>query len=116
MELWYNSCSDNISWDFKSEQAKLPDEDIIKEAVNKVGYEDVVLDGNVISFKNDNTEIELGAIAKGYIADKVKEYLVSQGVNSAIINLGGNVLTIGHKNNKEPFKIGIQNRLQLVMK
>ncbi len=95
-------------WDFKSEQAKLPDEDIIKEAVNKVGYEDVVLDGNVISFKNDNTEIELGAIAKGYIADKVKEYLVSQGVNSAIINLGGNVLTIGHKNNKEPFKIGIQ--------
>ncbi|NLJ91403.1 MAG: FAD:protein FMN transferase [Clostridiales bacterium] len=95
-------------WDFKSENPKLPDESLIKEAINKVGYEGVILEGNTISFKNEDIRIELGAIAKGYIADMVKEHLESKGVESGIINLGGNVLTLGEKNNKEPFKIGIQ--------
>lgn len=95
-------------WDFKSEKPKIPNDELIKEAVNQVGYDDVVLEGNVVTLKNEYTTIELGAIAKGYIADKVKEYLLSQGVTSAIINLGGNVLTVGEKNEKEPFKIGIQ--------
>ena len=52
--------------------------------------------------------IELGAVAKGYIADKVKEYLVSEGVKSAVIDLGGNVLCVGEKPDGKPFKIGIQ--------
>ena len=41
--------------------------------------------------------IDVGAIAKGYIADRVKEYLEDEGVDHAIINLGGNVQTIGTK-------------------
>ena len=45
--------------------------------------------------------IELGAVAKGYIADKVKEYLVSEGVKSAVIDLGGNVLCVGEKSGWE---------------
>ena len=52
--------------------------------------------------------IDPGAIGKGYIADKMKEYIVSKGVKSAIINLGGNVLTIGESIEKRPFKIGIR--------
>ena len=42
-------------------------------------------------FADDLVSIDLGAIAKGYIADRMKEYLKEQGVESAIINLGGNV-------------------------
>lgn len=52
--------------------------------------------------------LDLGAIAKGYIADKIKEFLMEKGVKSAIINLGGNVLCIGGKPDKAPFNIGIQ--------
>lgn len=52
--------------------------------------------------------LDLGAIAKGYIADKMKEFLVSKGVKSATINLGGNVLCIGKKTDNTPFRIGIQ--------
>ncbi len=58
-----------------------------------------------------NMEIDLGGIAKGYIADKVKEYLVSQGVIRGIINLGGNVIVLGSKPNNMPWKIGIQDPL-----
>ena len=52
--------------------------------------------------------IELGAIAKGFIADKLKEYLAGSGVTSGTINLGGNVLCIGKKTDGTPFRIGIQ--------
>ena len=49
-----------------------------------------------------------GIDAKGYIADKLKEYLVSQNVSSAIINLGGNVLLVGAKPDASDFTVGIQ--------
>lgn len=54
--------------------------------------------------------IDLGALAKGYIADKLKEFLVEQGVQSGIIDLGGNILTIGENPTfQRPWRIGIQN-------
>ena len=45
---------------------------------------------------------------QGYIADEIKKYLVERGVNRAIIDLGGNVLCVGEKENGKPFHIGIQ--------
>ena len=52
--------------------------------------------------------IDLGAIAKGFIADRIKEYLLENNVQSALINLGGNVLLVGSKPNGDDFKVGIQ--------
>ena len=52
--------------------------------------------------------IDLGFVAKGYIADRMKEYLIANNVKSAVINLGGNVLTIGGRPDHTPFKVGIQ--------
>lgn len=95
-------------WDFKSKNPKVPERILIDEAVSEIGYEVIELEGNRITLNNDKTRIELGAIAKGYIADKVKEYLISKDVNSAIINLGGNILCVGEKPSNEPFNIGIQ--------
>ncbi|CAO96971.1 FAD:protein FMN transferase [Erwinia tasmaniensis] len=52
-------------------------------------------------------EIDLGAIAKGYIADVVRDYLRQQGVENALINLGGNVLALGNSV-QQPWKIGLK--------
>lgn len=52
--------------------------------------------------------IDLGPLPKGYIADRIKDYLTEQGVKSAIINLGGNVVCVGEKTDGKPFKIGLQ--------
>lgn len=56
-------------------------------------------------------QIDLGALAKGYIADRIKELLVQRGVQSAFINLGGNLLTLGKATHHEDgyWRIGIQN-------
>ncbi len=95
-------------WDFTSEEKRIPSDEDLKAKLPLVNYEDVILDGTSLSFRKDGMGLDLGAIAKGYIADKIKEFLLSKGVKSAIINLGGNVLCIGNKPDKTPFKIGIQ--------
>ena len=95
-------------WDFNAEEPELPSDESIKKQLPKVDYMRVAVDGNTIKFTSDDTRIDLGAIAKGYIADKTKEYLIEMGVNSAIINLGGNVLCVGKKPSGENFTIGLQ--------
>lgn len=95
-------------WNFSSGEAVLPDSGAIASAAEHVGYENLLLEGNTLTFLSPYTTIDLGAIAKGYIADRIKEHLVESGVKSAVINLGGNVLCIGKKPNGTPFKIGLQ--------
>ena len=96
-------------WDFTAEDPQVPEDRLIQEALTKCDYHNVsVNDNNEVILKTEDTAIELGAIAKGYIADRLKDYLISQGVKSAIINLGGNVLCIGGKPDDSSFKIGIQ--------
>ena len=95
-------------WDFTSGQAKLPDPEILKEAAQKVDYRNVHVEGSQVILDSPDTAIDLGAIAKGYIADRIKDYLLENGVNSATINLGGNVLCVGSRPDGTPFKIGLQ--------
>lgn len=95
-------------WDFTGGQEVIPDEEQLAEAVEQVDYHNVSVDGNQVVLASPGTRIELGAIAKGYIADRIKEYLMGEGVESAIINLGGNVLCIGEKPDGSGFKIGLQ--------
>lgn len=69
-------------WDFTSGETIVPDAGTIAKKQACVGYENVELTGNRLRFKKEGMGIELGAVAKGYIADKVKEYLVSEGVKA----------------------------------
>lgn len=95
-------------WNFSdTENTTIPSEKKIKEALTHVNYQNIEINGNKVRLTDTSASIDLGFIAKGYIADRLKEYLISKNVKSAIINLGGNVLTIGNKQGT-PFKIGIQ--------
>ncbi|MFR5601342.1 MAG: FAD:protein FMN transferase [Lachnospiraceae bacterium] len=95
-------------WDFTGDSNEIPSEAVLEEQAAKVDYHNMKVEGNTVTFLSPDTTVELGAIAKGFIADKMKEYLISQGVESAIINLGGNVLCIGEKPGGQPFKVGLQ--------
>lgn len=107
-------------WDFGSEdEAHVPKEIDIKEALTHVSYDHIRFGTapsddtgepvyRTVTLTDPEAAVDLGFIAKGYIADKLKEYLLSQGVESACISLGGNVITIGEKPDGSPFRIGIQ--------
>lgn len=96
-------------WDFtENEEGNLPDEVMIQEALEHVDYNNIIIEGNTVTLMDSKAQIDLGGIAKGYIADELKEFLLSKNIEHALINLGGNSLAVGKKNDGSNFKIGIQ--------
>lgn len=96
-------------WDFKSDNPKVPDRDKLEAAVKTVDYRNVVLmEGNRVRLKNPDAKLDLGGVAKGYIADRLTEEMESEGVEQAIINLGGNIVVLGEKAKGMPWNIGIE--------
>lgn len=95
-------------WDFKSEEAAVPAPDAVTSAVSHVNYNNIIIKDNTVRLTDPNAGIDVGAIAKGYIADRLKDYLKSRGVEHAMINLGGNVLAMGNKLDGSDYNIGIQ--------
>ena len=95
-------------WDFTSGAAVVPDADTIAAAAGSVDYRRVEIDGNRVTLP-EGMMIDLGGIAKGYIADAVKGYLMDRGVESAVLSFGGNVVTIGLKPDGSPWRVGIQD-------
>ena len=82
----------------------------IRQALKKVNYKKVKLyEGNRVKINESGVQVDLGFIAKGFVADKLKEYLVENNVESAIISLGGNVVVIGSKPDGSDYKIGIKD-------
>lgn len=96
-------------WDFKSDDPAVPSDAEISDALSHVNYENVILDGTNVTLKDDKAMLDLGGIAKGYIADVLKEEIKNYDVDYGFINLGGNVLTINSKPGNKPFKIGIKD-------
>ncbi len=94
-------------WDFKAESPSLPPPEELDGALKQTGYQNLSVEGNSVTVKN-GVQVDLGGIAKGYIADRCADFLREHGVGRAIINLGGNVLTLGSKGEGIPWTVGIQ--------
>ena len=98
-------------WGIGTDNAKVPTKEDIQSKLSLVNYKNILLDENTHSVKlsKKNMKIDLGGIAKGYAADKIYAYLKEENLESALINLGGNIYALGTKSNNQPFSIGIQD-------
>ena len=98
-------------WDFKNQV--VPDRNEIAEALKNVDYHSVKIKKSEISL--GDKQIDLGGIAKGYIADKATEYLKENGVKKALINFGGNICMIGQYNIgiKKPFDDSVITSIEI---
>lgn len=119
----YDPTIRNVSelWDFQSETAVPPSAELIEERLRLVDYRNINVFskdtlGHIkyyLSTEKAGVQLDLGSVAKGYIADCLDEYLRERGVTSAVISLGGNIQCIGEKPTgdgaSEPFKIGISS-------
>ena len=95
-------------WDFSGGREEPPSQEEIDAALEKVDGSSIRLEGRTLYFDREDTELDLGALAKGYISDKLKEYLEENGAEHALINLGGNVMTLGTQPDGDPWRVGIQ--------
>lgn len=101
-------------WGIGTDHEKLPTDDEIATALVGTGCEYLSLDKetNTLTVSSENVQLDLGAIAKGYAADLVKELILAK--DSSVVGLldfGGNIMTIGSKPDGSNWKVGITDPL-----
>ena len=98
-------------WGFTDQNYKVPSEGDLKAALTLVDAS--TLDYNkakkTVAFTVDGTQIDFGGIAKGYTSATVAQLYKDYGVTSGLVNLGGNVQTVGFKPDGSEWRIGIQD-------
>ncbi|WP_270562970.1 FAD:protein FMN transferase [Clostridium beijerinckii] len=99
-------------WRIGFKEAHVPEKEAIAKVLELLKPENIQLDDEkkTVYFLKKGIEIDLGAIAKGYFADKVMEFFKENGAVSAMVDMGGNVLVFGDSpSNSGDWNVGIQN-------
>ena len=112
-------------WDFQG-APHVPEDQALNAALALVGYQNLVLNATdqTVTKQQPDVKIDLGGIAKGYAADCAVDILLESGVESAVLDFGGNVVTIGERplglfdrirtgNKTKPFTVGIQSPMEV---
>ncbi len=96
-------------WFFDKPMTVIPNPEDIRHSVRNIDYRFVKLDHDkrAVYITNKGTKIELGAIGKGFIANKIKHKLMSLGISSGIVNAGGDLTCWGTNAEGQAWKIGI---------
>ena len=98
------------AWGFTTGSYQVPDEEAIQSLLPLVDYTQIQYDAatGVVTLP-EGMEIDLGSVAKGYAGQLAAQMLRNSGVESALLNLGGNVQTVGAKPDGSPWQIGIKD-------
>ncbi|OPZ21086.1 MAG: Thiamine biosynthesis lipoprotein ApbE precursor [Firmicutes bacterium ADurb.BinA205] len=95
-------------WGFTTEDYHIPDDKILADLLSDVDYKSISISGNEVTLP-ENVQIDLGALAKGYTSDSIMEQMSVDGVDSAIVSLGGNVQAIGGKPDGSAWKVSVRD-------
>ena len=118
--LWYYECSETAAnpcigavsslWEFHQagEEGRIPADPDLQHALQHMDPYSLRVENTTITRMDDEVQLDLGYIAKGYIADLLKEELQAKGIRSGIINLGGNVVVLDEKPDGQPYTVGIE--------
>ncbi len=98
-------------WDFTGGSKAVPDAESVARAAELIDYRKVVVEDDLVTVPA-GMEIDLGAVAKGYICDQISYLLKDMGVNDALLNFGGNVIAMGLKPDGSAWTVGIQDPAQ----
>jgi thiamine biosynthesis lipoprotein len=98
-------------WKFDGSMKAMPTPEAIKQSVARIGYQKIVLDAKAqtIFLKEKGMKLGLGGIGQGYIADKIKDLLLSKGCTSGIVNVSGDINAWGYQTTGKPWTVAIVN-------
>lgn len=107
LKIWHNYRNAGLD---DPANAELPPMEKLKEASEHTNIDDLIIDteNNTVFIADPEMTLDVGAIAKGYAVERIAEYLESKGVTNFLLNVGGNVRTIGMADT-EKWKVGIEN-------
>lgn len=100
-------------WNIGTDNPTIPKDSQLAPLIELNRWQSLILNQstNSISITTGDFNFDLGAIAKGYIGDKLKALAVKNGISSGILSLGGNIITIGSKNNDDHWTVGLTDPL-----
>jgi len=102
-------------WGFYDGKVRVPSQAEVQSVLPAISYKNIIVERPTsgtkggISFSNPSTRLDLGAIGKGYAVDRAVEVLKGKGIESACVNLGGNIYALGNPPGKDFWKIGVQH-------
>ena len=98
-------------WKFDGSMKAMPTPEAIKQSVARIGCQKIVLDAKAqtIYLKEKGMKLGLGGIGQGYIADKIKDLLLSKGCTSGIVNVSGDIHAWGYQTTGKPWTVAIVN-------
>lgn len=107
LKIWHVYRNDGLD---DPVNAELPPMDMLKEASKHTNIDDLIIDAenNTVFLADPQMSLDVGAIAKGYAVEQVAKHLEEKGITGYILNVGGNVRTIGMADG-EKWKVGIEN-------
>src|SRR5690625_769495 len=98
-------------WRIGHQDARKPAQRELDNVLSLVDYTNIILDEQqqTVFLKDTGMELDLGAIAKGYIADEIVQVLTSLDVTTAVVDLGGNIVVLGRHPSGKPWTGAIQD-------
>lgn len=93
-------------WGFYSGNFQVPDQKALSAALSSVGMDHVQVNHSSVTL-DSGTQLDLGAIAKGYASNRAAKIIEESGVTSANLSLGGNVHVVGTKPDGSNWKVAI---------
>ena len=108
LRLWHDCREEALS---DPESARLPDREALLAAALHTDISAVLLDSvaKTVTITDDKLTFDVGAIAKGYAAERIAEALLAEGIEGYLLNLGGNIRVVGARPNGEPWQVGVEN-------
>ena len=108
LTIWHNYRTAGID---KPWEAELPPSEMLAEAAKHTSIDDVIIneEESTVFLADPEMSLDVGAIAKGYAVEMVAQSLEAQGISGYVINVGGNVRTVGYKYDKEQWTAGVEN-------
>jgi len=99
------------AYGFRPDDPRVPDEAGLREALGRVGWEQVeIIDvARAVRFRNPGVEIDLGGIAKGYALDVAARKFARVGCQAGLIDLGGNLYAWSHPPDRLAWVVGVRN-------
>ena len=107
LKIWHIYRNDGLD---DPVNAELPPMDKLEEASKHINIDNLIIDTekNTVFIDDPLMTLDVGAIAKGFAVEQIAKYLENKGITGYILNVGGNVRTIGMAD-KEKWKVGIEN-------
>lgn len=106
LSIWHNYRNNGLE---NPSNAKLPPMSELKKAAQHTDINNIQIDGNVVSLKDSEMSLDVGAIAKGYATEQIALWMKNQGITGYLLNVGGNIRVVGNRPDGEKWQIGLEN-------